>query len=433
MKIGNEREVAVFALIDILDSKGYNNIVLKRTLNQNKNLSSIQKALVTQIVNGTLKNLIHLDYIINYFSKTKTTKMKPLILNTLRISVYQIKFIDKIPYSAVCNEAVNLVKSKGFKNLSGFINGVLRNTIRNIDNIEYPSYEKDPINYISTKYSYPIWLVEYFMEFMNKDEIENLCARSNDAPKMTISANTTKITRDALIEKLKNEGMEATKGELTDKSIYISKTANILDSPSFKDGLFHIIDESSMVAVESLCPKEGDIVYDLCSAPGGKSFYAAYLMNNKGIIESCDIYPHKLNLVEESAKRLGIEIINTYENDATKHYSDKIGKADCVLIDAPCTGFGLLRKKPDIKYTKTKDDIYALAKVQREILSKSYNYVKIGGTLVYSTCTISEEENIKNVDWFTKNYDYEVCHTKQFLPSTSNTDGFFIAKMIRKG
>jgi len=433
MKKINEREIAVFALIDILDSGGYNNIVLKRTLNQNKDLNTTQKSFVTQIVNGTLKNIIHLDYIIDCFSKTKTTKMKPLILNTLRISVYQIKFMDKIPHSAACNEAVNLVKAKGFKTLSGFVNGVLRSIIRNLENIEYPDYEKNPVAHISVKYSYPVWLIEYFMEFMKEDEVKELCAKSNDVPRISISTNTTKITRELLMKKLADEGMEVVEGKLTDKSVYISKTANISDSPSFKEGLFHVMDESSMLAVEALSPKEGDTVYDLCSAPGGKSFYASYLMDNKGVIESCDIYEHKLELVQQGIERLGIEIIKTYEHDATKYYEERANKADCVLIDAPCTGFGLLRKKPDIKYTKTKDDVYALAKIQREILSKSHNYVKIGGILVYSTCTVSDEENIKNVEWFIKNYNYEISEIKQLLPSSDNTDGFFIARMIRKG
>lgn len=428
-----EREIAVFALIDILDNKGYNNIVLKRTLTQHKNLNSIQKSFITEIVNGTLRNLIHLDYIINCYSKTKTSKMKPLILNTLRVSVYQIKFMDKVPNSAVCNEAVNLVKSKGFKNLGGFVNGVLRSIIRNIDNINYPSYEKDRVNYISVKYSYPVWLIQYLMETIDINEVEKICASSNDAPKVCLCTNTLKITRENLIDKLNLEGMEATKGELSDRSIYVVKTSNISESLSFKDGLFHVMDESSMLAVETLSPKPESVLYDLCSAPGGKSFYASYLMNNKGVIESSDIHTHKLNLIEESAKRLGINIIKTNESDASKNYSNKDNLADYLLIDAPCTGFGLLRKKPDIKYSKTIEDVHSLAKLQRQILSSNQSYVKVGGVLVYSTCTISEEENMKNVNWFIENYKYELAKVIQLLPNEHNTDGFFIAKLIRKG
>lgn len=428
-----EREIAVFALIDILDNKGYNNIVLKRTLTQHKSLNSIQKSFITEIVNGTLRNLIHLDYIINLYSKTKILKMKPLILNTLRISVYQIKFMDKVPNSAVCNEAVNLVKSKGFKNLGGFINGVLRNIIRNIDDIKYPSYEKDRVNYISVKYSFPTWLIKYFMKTIDINEVEKICASSNSTPKVCLCTNTLKITRDKLIDKLNLEGMEVSKGELSDKSIYVVKTSNISELPSFKEGLFHIMDESSMLAIEILSPKPGSVLYDICSAPGGKSFYASYLMDNKGFIESSDIYTHKLNLVEEGAKRLGIHIIKTNESDATINYPNKNNLADYLLIDAPCTGFGLLRKKPDIKYSKTIEDVYSLAKIQRQILLSSHSYVKVGGVLVYSTCTISEEENMKNVNWFINNYNYELLKTVQLLPSKHSTDGFFIAKLIRKG
>lgn len=433
MNTPKEREISVFALIDILENKGYNSIVLKRTFMQNKNLDIKQKAFVTELVNGTLRNLIHIDYIIDYFSNTKTTKMKPLILNTLRISVYQIKFMDKVPSSAVCNEAVNLVKSKGFKNLAGFINGVLRNIIRNIEKVEYPDYEKNKTNYLSIKYSYPKWLIQYFMESLSIKEVEKLCISGNDTPKVCICTNTLKTTRDKLIKRLNDEGVQAVEGKLSKNSIYISKTSNIAELLSFKEGLFHVMDESSMVAVETLSPNSGDTVYDLCSAPGGKSFYSSYLMKNIGTIESWDIYRHKLNLIEEGYQRLGIDIIKTYEKDASKYHLNKEGIASHVIIDAPCTGFGLLRKKPDIKYNKTKEDVFALAKLQREILTKACKYVKLGGVLVYSTCTISEEENMKNINWFIKNYNYELMDLNQMLPSIHFTDGFFIAKMIRRG
>lgn len=436
-----EREIALFILIDIFEEGAYNNIILRKTLNKHEELTSVQKAFITELVNGTLRNLINIDYVINSFSKTKTEKMKPFILNNLRIGAYQILYMDKIPVSAACNEAVILAKKRHFSTLSGFVNGVLRAIARGKDNIKYPS---DRLEEIAVKYSYPKWLIEYWAAAMNISETEKTCAAFSKPPKLSICVNTTKTDKKNLKDKFFNEGIAVDSDTLLDNSLYIYRTNNISNSKCYKEGLFHVMDESSMLAVKILAPDEGATVVDVCSAPGGKSFAIAEYMNNKGTVYSRDIYEHKVELIKEGAERLGLTSIIPQLKDAAK--ADTEIKADYVLVDAPCSGLGLVRKKPDIKYNKVYSDIEELAKIQREILAVSASMVKNNGILVYSTCTISPKENIENVLWFCQEYGFTPESIEKYLPegitsSTADdgyiqllpqdydTDGFFIARM----
>ncbi|WP_317366467.1 16S rRNA (cytosine(967)-C(5))-methyltransferase RsmB [uncultured Tyzzerella sp.] len=440
----NAREIAVYALIDILEQQSYNNLTLKKIFSENKDISTQDRAFITELVNGTLRNIIYIDYIINSFSNTKTKKMKPLILNILRISVYQIKFMEKIPTSAVCNEAVNFTKKKKFNGLSGFVNGVLRNIARNIDNIALPDEEKTPIEFLATKYSYEKWVIEKLIKQFGYEKAKEICKANALAPKVSICVNTNKITKNELKDMLIKEGMNVEEGNISNNSLYITKTKNIANSNAFKKGYFHIMDQSSMLLVEILNPKEDDVIIDVCSAPGGKSFYCSYIMKNKGKIFSRDIHSHKIELIKDTIKRLDIKNIDLELKDGTIFYKENEEIADKIIVDVPCSGFGIVRKKPDIKYTKTEDDIKELVCIQREILKASYKYVKKGGTLLYSTCTLFEEENIQNVKWFCKNYGFELCSIDiplniedkhkgyiTILPSMFNTDGFFIAKLKR--
>ncbi len=442
-----EREVALYAIIDILNEKAYNNIVLRRTLSQNSHLSMVQRAFVTELVNGTLRNKINIDYIISLYSRTPIEKMKPVIINNLRISVYQIMYMDKVPDSAACNEAVELTKKKGFGTLAGFVNGVLRNIARNKNNIRYPDREKQPIDYISVKYSYPLWLIEYWLEELDIDTIEKICLSNRVPPKVSACTNTLKTDKSGLKKALSDDNIAMTDGVFKENALYLSKTRDITETAAFSNGLYHVMDESSMLAVDILAPKKGDKVLDCCAAPGGKSFYCAYKMENKGEIISADIYEHKLELIRSGAERLGIDIIKTVLSDAAVHNKAYDGLMDCVLADAPCSGFGLFRKKPDIKYNKTMEDVEALAKIQRDILGTCQAYVKKGGCLVYSTCTISLKENLENMRWFCENFGFEAddiqkylnfeCKTAkdgyiQVLPCDFNTDGFFIARLIKR-
>lgn len=442
----NSRQIAVFAIENILQNNAYNNVILKKFFEENKSLSNEEKAFITELVNGTIRNVIYIDYILNTFSNTKTSKMKPFILNILRISVYQIMFMPKIPESAICNEAVKLVKKKKFNGLSGFVNGILRNIIRNKENFELPDKIKSPIKYLATKYSYPNWIIENWLNEMDFETVENICKTNLLPPKISICINTNKITKNQLKKVFQNENILFQDGKLSQNSLYIFKTKDISKLNSFKNGYFHIMDESSMLSVEAIGLKKGQTVIDVCSAPGGKSFYCAYLMENQGQIFSRDIHLHKIKLLENSKKRLGINIMKIQNLDATKFYLEYENKADALIIDAPCSGLGILRKKPDIKYNKNLEDIQNLSLIQKNILKSCHKYVKKGGTLIYSTCTISKTENLDIVNWFLNNFDFSLEKINidtiknikttqkgyiQILPNMFQTDGFFIAKFKR--
>lgn len=444
----NEREIALYAVTDILGEKGYNNIVLRKTLSKNKQLSVVQRGFVTELVNGTLRNLINIDYIIDMFSKTPVSKMKPMVLNVMRLSVYQIMYMDKVPDSAACNEAVTFIKKKNMGGLSGFVNAVLRNVVRNKTNIKYPDEKSAPVKYLSVKFSYPEWIIEYWLKEFDYDRVKSMCAENTNAPRVGICINTNRINMQGLKDILAKDNIAVTEGCISENSLYISKTSDITEAKAYNLGMFHIMDESSMLAVKILAPKPGDTVFDVCAAPGGKSFYCGYLMKNKGRIISEDIHEHKINLLKNGAERLGLSIVEPILGDAAEFNENYMNMADCLIADVPCSGLGLVRKKPDIKYNKTYEDIKSLVKTQREILKNCAAYVKKGGCLVYSTCTVSMEENLENVMWFTQNFDFEAvdisnllpenvkCDTAkegyiQLLPGDFGTDGFFIAKLMR--
>ena len=423
----NTRKLAIKILIDILEKGGYNNIVLKRTLEKHQQLSPMDRAFVTDLVNGTLRHVIHIDHIINQFSKTKTDRMSLLILYVLRVSVYQILFTSsgaKEAHYASVNEAVNMVKQKQ-PHLAGFVNAILRNIIRNKDQIKYP---KDKLEKLSIQYSTSMWLIQYLSSFLTEGQVVNLCKSSIEPPQITICVNLLKTTREQLIQDLTHAGVEAIPGN-NPASVYLTKTKDISQLETFQLGHFHIMDEISMKAVEDLSPVPDSTVYDLCAAPGGKSFYTAMLMANTGQIYANDIHPHKIDLIKQGAHRLGISTLQTSVSDATQtHLPEHV--ADYVLLDAPCSGFGTLKKKPDIKYTKTMAHIKELAALQKKILSASVNYPKVGGDLLYSTCTVSIEENQKNMAWFLDRHDYTLIKKKQYLPE-SYGDGFYTALLKR--
>lgn len=443
----NPREVAADALNEITTEFAYNNMTLRKYLRQNGAMPRQDRAFVTECVNGTLRNLIYIDYIINSFSKTKTAKMKPLILSVLRISVYQMYFMDRVPDSAACSEAVKLIKKRGFSQLSGFVNGVLRNIERNKDKVEMP--KDDTPEYLSVKYSYPIWLIKMWISAYGYEKTEKICISGNTAPDVCLAVNCLKISPDELKKQLEKENIKVTNGYYIENALHIKGSSDIAKTEMFDNGLFHVQDESSMIAVSVLSPKPGEIILDVCSAPGGKSFLAAEMMNNEGKIVSCDIHPHKIELIKGTADRLGIGIIETKLRDAVEKHQEDFEKYDKVIVDAPCSGFGLIRKKPDIKINKTGNDIDSLIELQRKILDASAECVKPGGLLVYSTCTICKKENQGNVKYLLDKGKFEPVNIKEYLPenlkeyavgewiqllpSENGTDGFFISAMRKKG
>ena len=422
-----DRAIAVSVLTDVLDSGAYANIALRKTLAE-ANIDPRARAFVTDLVNETLRNLIQIDFAINKFSKTPVDKMKPFIRNLLRISVCQIKFMDKIPDRAAVNEAVVLTKAFGFANLSGFVNAVLRNITReNADKIKSPAL----------KYSYPKWLLEKLNMWLGETDAQNFCENSHQPPPLIIVANTYKTTTENLLQTLANEEIdgEPLPGLGPDGAhspfIILRQAGDITRLTSFKEGLFSVMDPGAMLAVDAIDPQPGQTIIDLCAAPGGKSFATAARMQNQGQVLSYDIYPHRIELINQTRKRLGLSIVTPQVKDATAFDPTLEASADAVLLDAPCSGFGTIRKHPEIKYNRSPKDIADLAATQKVMLDTAARYVKPGGKLVYCTCTVTKEENDDNVKYFLENHpNYTLTEAKQILPS-STSDAFYIAAFVR--
>lgn len=443
----NPREVAAEAIMQIMAEGAYNTVALRRLLRQNGAMQKQEKAFVTEIVNGTLRNIAYIDYVIGQFSNTKIQKIKPWLLAVLRTAVYQILFLT-VPDNAACNEAVKLANERGYKGLSGFVNGLLRTIAREKQNITLP--EKNTAEYLHIVYSHPLWLVKMWIAYYGYAQTEALCKANNISPDVTIRINTTQTNQTALQEMLEKEQISVQKGVLCENALHLTKTADLTKSMSFQNGLFHVQDESSQLAAAALAPKSGQKILDICAAPGGKSFTIAQMMENKGEVVARDIYAHKVDLIAEGAKRLGLSIVHTEVSDATVFVEKDKEAFDAVLADVPCSCLGLLRKKPDIRLKKDGSEIDNLIPIQRKILEQAAMYVKTGGVLLYSTCTLSKKENEKNVEWFLQNHpEYTLEDMIPYLPKQMadmdkqgyltvfphihHTDGFFIARLKKKG
>ncbi|MBU5677362.1 16S rRNA (cytosine(967)-C(5))-methyltransferase RsmB [Alkaliphilus sp. MSJ-5] len=442
----NPREGALITLYEINEKEAFSNIALNKELRRNS-YNQLDKNLLTELVYGALENQIYIDYIIGQFSTFAIKQMNPYTLNLLRLGIYQLLFLNKVPSFAAVNETVNLSK-KYCKKTTGFINGVLRNVQRNMKNIKLPNPEENIVKYLSVKYSHPEWLVKTFLNNFDKDFAEELLKANNTKPELYFRINTLKISIDDCIRLLTDEGYTVKQSSLIKEAVVVKGLQNIEQSNLYKKGYIQIQDFSSMLVAKILDPKEGEYVIDVCSAPGGKTTHMAQIMNNKGTIIARDIHEHKLKLVERNAQRLGIKIINT-ENFSGNNLDEKLlNMADKVLVDAPCSGLGIIRRKPEIKYRKQDEDIKSITAMQYDILKNAAKYVKIGGELVYSTCTINTRENEDIVQKFLKdNPNYVLINineeykdflpgehnngTVQLYPNLHNTDGFFISKIKR--
>ncbi len=443
MNIGY-REQSIETLKKIFKDKSYSNIVIN---NDMKNIEHRHLSLYRKTVLGVVENLIFIDWIINEVSTTRTRKMEIDVLTVLRVAVYQLFFLDSSHENAVVNESVQYIKDKGNIGASKFVNAVLRNILRSklrlLDKMKkLPSDE-----YLSVKYSYPIELVRKWKAQFGKDKIEDILIANNAEASLEIRVNTLKFSRDELIEILEKKGIKAHKCRYADKGIVMENPAEIDKSEEYKNGLFSIQSESSMLAVQVLNPGENSLLVDMCAAPGGKTLNAAEMMNNKGKIISRDIYKSKLSLVEKEAKRLGISIIETEEYDASKLDEALIEKADYIIVDVPCTGLGIIRRKPEIKYKNTADNDKDICEIQYKILENASKYLKPQGELVYSTCTTERKENIELVNEFLKKNkgfrladisdNVDECFTTarngyiEVYPHVHSMDGFFIAKIKR--
>lgn len=419
------RKTAYLALIDVHARKAYSNLALNHKITMNKPDST---AFVRELVYGVLERKLTLDYYINELVKDGIDSLKAPELTILRMGIYQLTNMDSVPEYAAVNESVNLAK-RYCKGRAGLINGVLRGFQKKKDNIELPKKEDDLIKYLSIKYSYAPWIIELWLNSYDEEFVEELLEAGNSKPPLTVRMNWLKVRKEDLTKALEDRGYEVEKGLLCQNAINV-KGSGLLESELYKHGLFTPQDESSMLVSEKIGVKQGDIVMDVCAAPGGKTTAIAERMNNTGKIYASDIYRRKLDVVDAEAERLGITIIETRSWDATRVDSTMIRKADKVLVDAPCSGLGVVRRKPEIKYKEHTDEMSLLPGKQYAILSASSAYVKPGGTLVYSTCTINPEENEQVVANFLKKHgDFEKVEDTLLLPNDNGTDGFYICVM----
>lgn len=448
MSVDLPREVALKTIYSINEKGAYSNISLNKYL-EGYELKELDRAFITELVYGTVKWRLSIDWIIEQFSSVRLKKISPWILNILRLGAYQILYTDRIPESAACNESVKLSKKYGHAASSRFVNGVLRSIVRNKNEIKYPDKEQDFENYLSIKYSHPLWMVRKWTGRFGKEFAESLLEANNCQPDFTVRVNTLRTSKEALMEELAAAGYEIEKGKYADEALTIRNPSAVVRLEAFKKGLLQVQDESSMLVAKVLDPKPGDYVIDVCSAPGGKATHIAELMKNEGLVSARDIHEHKIKIIGDAAKRLGLNSVKPELFDATELDEGSIKKADRVLVDAPCTGLGILRRKPDIKWARNIEDSKEIIELQKKILSTASKYVKPGGYMVYSTCTIESEENEDVVNYFLKeNKEFDAEDISgyfpeelkkatakdgyvQFFPNVDNIDGFFISKFRR--
>ena len=451
----NIRAVVLDILTEIEKEGEFSHITINNALLKYQYLDRTQRAFINMLSLGTIECRIEMDYILNQYSKTPVNKMKPLIRRIMRMAVYQIIYMENVPDSAACNEAVKLAAKRGFTGLKGFVNGVLRNISRNKDNITYPDKAKETKKYLSVKYSMPEWIIELWNTNMSYEEIEDILAGMKKDKKTYIRCNTLKGSTDYIKKILEEEGVTVTEVSGLSYAYEISGYDYLTALKSFNEGLYQIQDISSMMAGEYVKPSTDSLIVDVCAAPGGKSINAALKLaeaayDNKDIPESGiskevlkgitgrviarDVSDYKASLIDDNVARLGIPYIDVDVHNALEFDEELEGKADIVIADLPCSGLGIMGRKPDIRYNITKEKIDDIISLQRDILKVVSRYVKTGGTLVYSTCTINRAENEDNADWicntlgFSKDGEY-----RQMLPSAkADNDGFFVAGLIKK-
>ena len=440
--MSNARKIATEIVSQVFTNKAYSNIVLGLELN-NSNLSEVDKALVTEIVYGTIKYKYSIDKIIQNFTGKNFNKLENFVLNILRISIYQIKYLDKIPDFAVVNEAVNLTKKNVSVGASKLVNGVLRNYLRNLDK-QY--YNDNEIEKLAFHYSFPQWLIKHFISHYGIDNAENILKGLNERPAITLRVNSLKGDYEEVFEALEKNKYDIMEGYVCPEAIRVVNGRSIEANPLFKDGYVTVQDESAMLVAPSMDIEEDMTVLDLCSAPGGKTTHISEIMNNTGKVLAFDIHKNKLSLILSNVQRLGIKNINCSTLDATIYTSELEDSGDRVLIDVPCSGLGIIRKKPEIKYTKTSKELKEIVKIQKEIMKNAAKYVKKDGVILYSTCTLNKEENENNIQWFLKNHpnfkleplfygnvDNVIYSEEGYATILPNKymDGFFIAKIRR--
>ena len=441
------REVALKVLYNIEVNKAYSNIALDEEINKNiKILDNRDIGFISELTYGVITWKLTIDEIIKKYSNLRLKKISPWILNILRMGIYQIVFLNKVPKSAAVNESVNLAKRYGHKGSSNFVNAILRKVSKN-DYEEMFNIENN-VERISKTTSMPVWIVETLLKENTLEKVEEICKNSNLKPELSIRVNNLKTSKEELKKKLEEKDIKVENGVLEDFLI-LKNAKNIENIEEFKNGFFTVQDEAAGLTAKILNPQINDTVLDACSSPGGKTTYLAEIMKDKGEVIAFDIHPHRVKLVEQVSKRLNLKSIKTDVKDSSIYDEKYKEKFDKILLDVPCLGLGVLKRKPDIKWQRKKEDIKEISKIQKQILDTCSKYLKKGGALVYSTCSILKEENEDVVNEFLEenenfemekieleenNYFKKFCKNNKFLQVYQNekSDGFFICKMMKK-
>lgn len=426
----NERELALEILLEI-ERGEKSHIALRQVLEKYQYLDKQERAFLTRITEGTTERRLELDFIIDQFSKVKTNKMKPVIRNLLRCAVYQMKYMDHVPDSAACNEAVKLAVRKGFGNLRGFVNGVLRNIARNLEQVKYPD-KSHVVEYFSVRYSMPQWIVKRWIADYGREQTEKILEGFYLERATTVRVNEEKISREELVKKLTEEGVNVRIHPFLKSALLISDYDYLGALGSFLEGDFQVQDASSIQVAESAGIKRGDYVIDVCAAPGGKALHAAQILAGSGHVEARDLTESKVELLRENIGRMGFTNVEAVRQDATVYHAASEGKADILIADLPCSGLGVLAKKTDLKYKMTEETEKELVRLQRQILEAVHSYVRPGGTLMYSTCTICRAENEENAAWFAEKFPEFVLESERQMFPSEVSDGFYIAKFSRR-
>jgi len=442
VKTVNPRGLVLDILLEIEKGEQYSNILVRSVLEKYDYLDSRDKAFIKCLAEGTVERQIELDYILNQFSaKVPVRKMKPLIRCLLRMSAYQILFMDQTADFAVCDEAVRLAGKRGFGNLKGFVNGVLRNLVRQKNNLIYPDREKDLLSYLSVRYSMPKWILSMWLDTYDEATVEKMAAALLQIHPVTIRV------RDKDFDPQREFGNRAGKHPYLPYAWKVSGTENLKNNKAFLDGAFTVQDVSSMLAVEAAGLAGNERVLDVCAAPGGKSMFMAQLLAG-GSVEARDVSEAKAELIRENQRRLRIKNLTVRVWDACEEEAASVEAYDVVLADVPCSGLGVMGKKRDIKYRAGSESLAGVERLQRRILDVVWRYVKPGGVLVYSTCTINRRENEEMVRYLTSNYPFRCENLDpylpealrggetregmlQLLPGIHDCDGFFIARLRR--
>ena len=445
----NAREAALVILKEVEEKDAYLNLVLNRVLSQ-RSFPPAERSLLTELAYGVIQHLHTLDWVISLYSTRSLEKLTPWIRNILRMGTYQLLYLERIPEAAAVDEAVKLAHRYGHKGVAGLVNAVLRKISRAKDNLPWPSREQEPALYLSLHYAYPLWMVQRWIKNLGAEAAEAYCSAGNRRPPLTIRTNTLRLSREELQRVLQAEGTESRECRYAPEGLYLKLAHRLVEMKSFQQGLFQVQGESSMLAAPLLNPQPGERVLDLCSAPGGKTTHLATLMKNQGRIIAADLYPHRLKLVQAAAERQGIQIIQAENIDGRSLPSEWQGTFQRVLLDVPCSGLGVIRRKGDLKWRRRPEDIASLSQLQMQLLRSAFQALCSGGVLLYSACTTEPEETTEVINKFLAQerlaqpvilspFLPQELHAEEkiagqiFLwPAQHNLDGFFLARIRKK-